>query len=203
MTIAERIRQLRKSKSISQEQLSGKTGIPVEKIAGWERGQEAPNEEEAAALGNCFNASAAYILRGEENGDQREPGEIRSFLGKTLYPMSALFIVIGLLNGLMGWEKDPSMDSVWEAMIIQAAGILVYIVARLMTRGPAQKITFWVDVTCLLFMPFSLLAGLLSKSFFHQGALSPYPTGLWHAVLFVILCLAYGAIAYRNLKKAK
>ena len=73
-TISERIRFLRKEKTLTQKQLGEKLGIPWRTIMNWERGQREPNSKAMAALEDFFQVSGKY-LRGET--DVRMASEVK------------------------------------------------------------------------------------------------------------------------------
>ena len=58
----ERLKELRISKGLSQEQLSKATGISSTAICYYETGQRVPNANVIIALSKFFNVSSDYLL---------------------------------------------------------------------------------------------------------------------------------------------
>jgi len=62
MSIAERIKELRTEKHISQEELSRATGLSQSAIARWELGKTEPTASAIITLAKFFGESADYLL---------------------------------------------------------------------------------------------------------------------------------------------
>lgn len=62
MLIADRIRELRAEKGISQEELAKATGLSSSSIARWELSQSEPTASAIITLANYFGESADYLL---------------------------------------------------------------------------------------------------------------------------------------------
>lgn len=62
MVIADRIKELRTEKGISQEELAKATGLSSSSIARWELEQSEPTASAIIALAKYFNESADYLL---------------------------------------------------------------------------------------------------------------------------------------------
>lgn len=69
-TLGNRLRELRKEKALSREDLANAIGISVFAVKSYELGQREPNSKAMAALERFFNVSGAY-LRGETNERER------------------------------------------------------------------------------------------------------------------------------------
>lgn len=66
MNIADRIRDLRKSKGISQEQLSDVVGVSRQAVSKWESEQTIPDLDKVVILSEYFGVTTDYILKGIE-----------------------------------------------------------------------------------------------------------------------------------------
>ena len=58
----ERLKELRKEKGLSQDQLSKATGLSQSAIACWETGQRIPNAQAVVILARYFEVSTDYLL---------------------------------------------------------------------------------------------------------------------------------------------
>ena len=61
MTLGETIRELRREKSLSQEQLAERTGLSRQTIYKWESGQAAPDLENLKTLAGALGLSLIHI----------------------------------------------------------------------------------------------------------------------------------------------
>ena len=62
MEFKDKLKELRKSKNISQMQLAQKTGISQSAIAKWELGKTEPTASAIITLATFFNETTDYIL---------------------------------------------------------------------------------------------------------------------------------------------
>ncbi len=66
MTISDKIQELRKQNSLSQEQLADKMGVSRQAVSKWESGICAPDIEKIVALSELFGVSTDYLMKGTE-----------------------------------------------------------------------------------------------------------------------------------------
>jgi len=64
MTIAERIRKLRKERGLTLDELSVRTGVNKASISSFENGKYAPSSEAIISLSKEFGVSTDYLLTG-------------------------------------------------------------------------------------------------------------------------------------------
>ena len=70
-TTAERIKQLRKKKGISQSELAELIGVKNNTVSTWERGTRKPDFEALNLLSNYFEVSFEYILGSSDKEEAR------------------------------------------------------------------------------------------------------------------------------------
>ena len=70
-TTAERIKQLRKKKSISQSELAALIGVKNNTVSTWERGTRKPDLEALDLLSDYFEVSFEYILGSSDKEEAR------------------------------------------------------------------------------------------------------------------------------------
>ena len=70
-TTAERIKQLRKKKGISQSELAEVMGVKNNTVSTWERGTRKPDFEALNLLSNYFEVSFEYILGSSDKEEAR------------------------------------------------------------------------------------------------------------------------------------
>ena len=117
MNMADRIRYLRKTKGISQEELVGKIGVSRQAVSKWESEQSLPYLEKIITMSDYFGVTTDYILKGIEPVADKEQksSELKS---KILYIASTVFVWIGLFSAFAGWYERQTMDTLWGSMII-------------------------------------------------------------------------------------
>lgn len=71
MSIADRIKHLRKTKGISQEQLADAIGVSRQAVLKWESEQNIPDVDKIIALGEYFEVTTDYILNGIEKIEEK------------------------------------------------------------------------------------------------------------------------------------
>lgn len=200
MNMADRIQYLRKSKGISQEELADKVGVSRQAVSKWESEQSTPDLEKIIILSEFFGVTTDYILKGiEPTKDKDEKG--KEIISRILYISSTAFIAIGLFCAFGGWYAEQTMETVWGAMIIQAVGIAGYFIGRLLSTAKVPFYIDWLDIIGITFMPISILTGYFSIIIFKQGWIAPYPSGIFHVLIFGIVFLTICIISYILLRK--
>lgn len=71
MNIGERIYELRRKNSMSQEDLAEKMNVSHQSISKWESSQSVPEVERIVQLSNIFNVSTDWILKGENSKNKK------------------------------------------------------------------------------------------------------------------------------------
>lgn len=111
-----RIRELRQSKSLNQEQLAEKIGLTKQAISQYERGDRKPSFDVLQALCDFFNVSSDYLL-GKDNVTLRFVGKQEIEKLEAPYPTRipvlgyvAAGIPIDAIEDIVDWEEiTPSM----------------------------------------------------------------------------------------------
>lgn len=200
MKIADRIQYLRKTNGISQEELADKVGVSRQAVSKWESEQSLPDLEKIITMSDYFGVTTDYILKGIEPVADKEQ-KSSELTSKILYIASTAFVAIGLFSAFAGWHETQTMDTIWGSMIIQAVGIAGYFIGRLLSAARPPFAVNWLNLSGFLFMPFSMVTGAISIALFKQGWIAPYPIGIAHVVLFVIVYISICAISFIVLKR--
>ncbi len=202
MSIGDRIQALRKSRGISQEELADKIGVSRQAVSKWESGQSMPDLDKIIALGEHFKVTTDYILKGEKmtaSNNQKN----NEFASKVLYISSTTFVAIGLLCAIGEWYENQIMTSVWGAMIIQAVGIASYFIGKQLSKEKPPFAVNSLNIAGFVFMPISMICGVISTMLFSQGSIAPYPSGFWQIVVFVVIYFSVCVATFFTLKKGK
>lgn len=202
MNMADRIQYLRKAKGISQEELADKVGVSRQAVSKWESEQSVPDLERVITMSEFFGVTTDYILKGIEPvvSDKIKSNE---FTSKILYVSSTSIILIGLFCAFGGWYTEQTMDSIWGSMIIQAVGVTGYFIGRILSKATAPFVVDWFNIIIVLFMPLSMITGIVSETLFKQGWIAPYPNGIWHMALFTVAFVGALVVSYIILKKQR
>ena len=74
--IGQYIKELRKSKKLTQEELADKLYISRQAVSNWETGKDAPSVDNVKDISKIFDVSIADIYAGEEIKDKQTLNEI-------------------------------------------------------------------------------------------------------------------------------
>ena len=188
MNMADRIQYLRKSKGISQEELADKVGVSRQAVSKWESEQSTPDLEKIIIMSDFFGVTTDYILKGIEPVADKEQKN-KELTSKVLYISSTAFVAIGLFCAFGNWYAEQTMEAVWGSMIIQAIGIVGYFIN-------------WLNIIGVAFMPISMITGYISGLVFKlEGWIAPYPIGIFHTLVFVLVFFVVVIASYIILKK--
>ncbi|WP_313983072.1 helix-turn-helix transcriptional regulator [uncultured Solobacterium sp.] len=73
MNISEKIRTLRKSKGMSQEELAGQVNISRQAVSRWENGTALPDADNIVQLSKLFGVTTDYLLMDSYESDEDSP----------------------------------------------------------------------------------------------------------------------------------
>lgn len=79
-----KIKELRKEKKLTQEELAKKINVTKLTISRWERGERVPKSDKAQQLADLFNVSVAYMLGYTENSTFYEDEQVFEVDGNML-----------------------------------------------------------------------------------------------------------------------
>lgn len=125
MSIADRIRDLRKTKGISQEQLADAIGVSRQAVSKWESEQNIPEIDKIIKLGEYFEVTTDYILNGIEKVESK-----KNNWNRILTVFATCFNFIGLVilffDAYNSWNWKPFAMS--NTMIITKIVVVVCMV---------------------------------------------------------------------------
>ena len=201
MNMADRIQYLRKSKGISQEELADKVGVSRQAVSKWESEQSTPDLEKIIIMSDFFGVTTDYIVKGIEPVADKEQKN-KELTSKVLYISSTAFVAIGLFCAFGNWYAEQTMEAVWGSMIIQAIGIVGYFIARILSEEKSPFYVNWLNIIGVAFMPISMITGYISGLVFKlEGWIAPYPIGIFHTLVFVLVFFVVVIASYIILKK--
>ena len=201
MNMADRIQHLRKSKGISQEELADKIGVSRQAVSKWESEQSTPDLEKVIVMSDFFGITTDYILKGIEPITDKEQ-KSKELTGRILYISSTAFVAIGLFCAFGVWYAEQTMEAVWGSMIIQSVGIVGYFVVRVLSEEKVPFYVNWLNIIGVAFMPISMITGYISAFVFKHGQIAPYPIGICHTLIFMLVFFVILLASYIILKKS-
>lgn len=201
MNMADRIQYLRKTKGISQEELADKVGVSRQAVSKWESEQSTPDLEKVIVMSDFFGITTDYILKGIEPITDKEQ-KSKELTGRILYISSTAFVAIGLFCAFGVWYAEQTMEAVWGSMIIQSVGIVGYFVARVLSEEKVPFYVNWLNIIGVAFMPISMITGYISAFVFKHGQIAPYPIGICHTLIFMLVFFVILLASYIILKKS-
>lgn len=109
MNVSEKIRTLRKSKGMSQEELAGKVNISRQAVSRWENGTALPDVDNIVQLSKLFGVTTDYLLMDsyESNEDSPKIKENNKILHANLTRLAIIFQAAFLNICMLPWE-DPN-----------------------------------------------------------------------------------------------
>lgn len=201
MNIADRIQDLRKSKGISQEELADKVGVSRQAVSKWESEQSTPDLEKIIIMSDYFGVTTDYILKGIEPVSDKEQ-KSKEVVSKVLYITSTTLIVIGLICAIGEWYEKQTMTAIYGSMVIQVVGVFEYFLAKILSKEKASFYVKWLNIIVVAFIPISMITGYISGLIFRaEGYISPYPVGIFHSLVFLLVYPTIVVVTYICLKE--
>ena len=116
MNMANRIRDLRKQKGISQEELADKIGVSRQAVSKWESEQSVPDLDKIIIMSEYFEVTTDYILKGIEH--------VSTTNKNTMYPLYFGFaIIFATIAGV--WSFTANRFRIDECFFIILAGAAI------------------------------------------------------------------------------
>ena len=128
MTFAEKLLLLRKSATLSQEDLAEKLNVSRQAVSRWEMGTAMPDSPNLLEISRLFNVSADYLLRDEIERDEEIPAvkKMQSAMDahrnrETTFLVSFTLLALSLVFSLACWFNGLGFFAILSCCILQAA----------------------------------------------------------------------------------
>ena len=148
MTIGNRISELRKKYSYSQEYVASKLGVSRQAVSKWETDQTAPDTYNIIALAELLNVSVEYLAIGKV--DEKSTVEENYAVSNSRKIVGYILIGVGLLTGILGLVLFKEL--LYLAAVLIIAGVLCITVKK----------HFVITTICVFAVLFGLLGGYLT-----------------------------------------
>lgn len=160
-----------------------------------------PDVEKIIIMSDYFNVTTDYILKGIEIVENKEE-KSKEIVGKVFYIASTALIVIGLLCAIGEWYEKQTMSSIYGSMIIQVIGVFEYFLAKVISKENSSFYVKWLNTIIIAFIPISMITSYISELIFKVGGgILPYPIGIFHSFVFLLVYLIVIMVSYAYLKK--
>lgn len=203
MNIGERIYELRRKNSMSQEDLAEKMNVSRQSISKWESSQSVPEVERIIQLSNIFNVSTDWILKGENSKKQKSQSNKNNL--KSVQTLSTALNYIGFVIGAFILFEKQAVWSVAVPIVFSILSLAIYFAVYSDSENTNEKkqslntfiklnifiFSFWI----LLFIPCIIVIRAFS-------VLSFIPNFLLVPAIILIVTI-YLTICIYILKKCK
>ena len=111
MNISEKIRTLRKSKGMSQEELAGQVNISRQAVSRWENGTALPDADNIVQLSKLFGVTTDYLLMDSYESDEDSPKikENNKILHANLTRLAIMFQAAFLNACIYSWGDSNTI----------------------------------------------------------------------------------------------
>jgi len=132
MEIGNRLKELRKEKNKSQEEMALDINVSRQTISKWENGTVIPDSFNVNLLSQYFNVSVDYIL----NGDDTKVNDIKNIIVKkeqiidiVMITLGLIFLVFGILFTTVDSFKDSINVSAGSSFVSIPIGIIMIVLS--------------------------------------------------------------------------
>ena len=203
MTISDRIRELRRKRGISQEELAEQLGISRQAVSKWESGQSMPDLDKIILLSDYFDVTTDYLLKGIQ---PTEPQAEKTSVNASVFAIAGTALnAIGLATSCGVWYEEQDAMALVIGLIFMAMGCMIFGIGMVCsaehTRQKAKHMFWKINIWILSFLPLSMVYNILTG-----GLPAPYPLRVGPFFLFQIffwliylaICLLTELYLWRN-----
>ena len=127
MNVSEKIRTLRKSKGMSQEELAGQGNISRQAVSRWENGTALPDADNIVQLSKLFGVTTDYLLMDSYESDEDSPKikENNKILHANLTRLAIMFQAACLNACIYSWGDSNTiiLETVMKSFPLLACSI--------------------------------------------------------------------------------
>ena len=127
MNVSEKIRTLRKSKGMSQEELAGQVNISRQAVSRWENGTALPDADNIVQLSKLFGVTTDYLLMDSYESDEDSPKikENNKILHANLTSLAIMFQAACLNACIYSWGDSNTiiLETVMKSFPLLACSI--------------------------------------------------------------------------------
>ena len=158
MNIGERIYELRRKNSMSQEDLAEKMNVSRQSISKWESNQSVPEVEKLIQLSNIFNVSTDWILKGENSKKQTSQSNKNNL--KSVQTVSTALNYTGFVIGTFILFEKQAVWAVAVPIVFSILSLAIYFSVYSDSENTDEKkqsLNTFIKVNILIFSFWILL----------------------------------------------
>ena len=158
MNIGERIYELRRKNSMSQEDLAEKMNVSRQSISKWESNQSVPEVEKLIQLSNIFNVSTDWILKGENSKKQTSQSNKNNL--KSVQTVSTALNYTGFVIGTFILFEKQAVWAVAVPIVFSILSLAIYFAVYSDSENTDEKkqsLNTFIKVNILIFSFWILL----------------------------------------------
>ena len=121
MILGEKLRQLRNSKSMSQEKFAEEMNVTRQAVSKWELDQSLPEMDKLIEISDYFNVTLDYLVKNEEVSDNKDTGIV--ITGG--YEFLEYVIYIGILLALASIRFMIMGDYIAGTVLVVASCVII------------------------------------------------------------------------------
>lgn len=140
MTLGEKIKELRRGRGLSQEELAEQINVSRQAVSKWELDLSLPDIDNIVQLSRLFGISTDQLLIEEQElPDKEAAGAARELRRQQVFALCIGLAVIGLLFSLTVWFTWQTLITVMIGVLLQVAGVIVFEVAVVRNAAAEQR----------------------------------------------------------------
>lgn len=203
MTLGEKIKELRKARGLSQEELAEQINVSRQAVSKWELDLSLPDIDNIVQLSQLFDVSTDHLLTNKQDMPGNEAIATRKEMYRhQVFAICIGFCVIGLLFSLTVWFTWQTLITVMIGVLLQVIGVIIFeiVVSRNMPEERQLLRARFYSLVPWLILPFPVKFGV-------DYLFNYYPrshNSLMEIVVMIAIYLAVcGTITYLLRRKTK
>ena len=127
MTLGEKIKELRKARGLSQEELAEQINVSRQAVSKWELDLSLPDIDNIVQLSQLFGVSTDHLLTNKQDLPGNEATATRNEMYRhQVFAICIGFCVIGLLFSLTVWFTWQTLITVMIGVLLQVIGVIIF-----------------------------------------------------------------------------
>lgn len=203
LTLGEKIRELRKAKGLSQEELAARINVSRQAVSKWETDLSLPDIDNIVQLSRLLGVSTDYLLLDEPQqlGNGSTTAKNDMYLRQGVAVAIGL-AVIGLLLSLAVWFTWQTIITVMIGVAVQIIGVIIFelVLSRNGKEKRQQQRRWFYAIIPWLILPFPIKFAVDYLFNYYPRA---YNSALEIIVMLLLYLLICGFISWRLRRSAK
>ena len=163
MTLGEKIKELRKARGLSQEELAEQINVSRQAVSKWELDLSLPDIDNIVQLSQLFDVSTDHLLTNKQDMPGTEAIATRNEMYRhQVFAICIGFCVIGLLFSLTVWFTWQTLITVMIGVLLQVIGVIIFeiVVSRNMPEERQLLRARFYSLVPWLILPFPVKFGV-------------------------------------------